>query len=98
MSIQRGERMAPVAHDPSKTSWFQRVRAFWRQHLKPVWDQYQWVALGALWLSAVALGYFGAMEEFAARKAAALKNNKEFADRTYLDYLYRSFQLFFLDD
>jgi len=69
--------------------WLRRLRAFWgRKAWRAVWSDHQIAIIGGLWLAAYTLGVVGTIKEFAARGD----------DQSWYDPLYRSLQLFMLDD
>ena len=68
------------------TRFFTPLRAFWRNRLRPLWDDYEWAVVSCLALLALALGYVGFRDHFAASGEK----------HSFSDSLYLSLQLFVL--
>lgn len=63
------------------------IRRFWRQRLRPLWQEYQWPVVAGLALLSLGLGYVGFEKYFIANGQP----------RPGLDILYLSLQLFVLE-
>ena len=69
--------------------WLRRLRAFlWRKVWRTLWSDHQLAIIGGLWLAVYTLGVVGTSKEFAVRAYL----------HSWYDPLYRSLQLFMLDD
>lgn len=77
--------MAGETHDAA-ASWRDRLRAFSRKRLRPIWQDVEWPLVGAVWVFALILGYLGFIRHSQAVGEAS----------TVSDALYRALQLIVL--